>query len=337
MAPSSLTRPGTQPVFQTDPRFLVFRNGMLGNTLMAEPFLRAVKSLYPASRIALVVDPVGLGLLKTHPAIDEFFLFDKTKDSLSTQWSLVRAWRSRGFDASFHLRTGIRNELLAFLSGIPVRIGTKLKGSFQFLTQIQPKRDQMHVLDALSAFASQALGQDITLPPPLLFPDPEAGAQAEAFLTAHNLRPGRFLALHLGGRTCNGLEWGPQAFAAPLALARKRLGLDAVLIGTPDEAAPIAAAFPQGPGLVHAFGQPMGLSSEIIRRAAAFLGNDSGPAHVAEAWGLPKVVAFPDDPANFTRWKPLHPDRSLVILRPQFADPATPQAIAGWLAERVTA
>jgi ADP-heptose:LPS heptosyltransferase len=316
-------------------RFLVFRNGMLGNTLMAEPFLRALREAWPSCRIALVTDPVGRELLRTHPLVDEFFLFDKATAPLSAQLALVRTWRERRFDASFHLRTGVRNELLAFLSGIPARVGTKLKGSFQFLTHTQPKREHLHVHDALSAFASAIIGRDIHLPPPRLTPDPEAGARAEAFLSSKGLTPGRYLALHLGGRTCHGLEFGPRAFAAPLAAIQQRLGLSALLLGTPDEAPPIAAAFPESPTLAHAFGQPMGVSSELIRRAAAFLGNDSGPAHVAEAWDIPKVVAYPDDPANFEKWKPLAPERSLALSRARFAEPTIAQTIADWLAARI--
>ena len=313
-------------------RFLVFRNGMLGNTLMAEPFLHALRGQWPACRIALVTDPVGRQLLRTHPLVDEFFLFDKSTAPLSAQLALVRAWREHRFDASFHLRTGVRNELLAFLSGIPARIGTRLKGSFQFLTHTQPKRDHLHVHDALSAFTSAIIGRDIHLPPPRLFPDPEAGAQAEAFLAAKGLTPGRYLALHLGGRTCHGLEFGPQAFAAPLAAVQHRFGLSALLLGTPDEAPPIAAAFPESPTLAHAFGQPMGISSELLRRAAAFLGNDSGPAHVAEAWDVPKVVAYPDDPANFEKWKPLASERSLALSRARFAEPDLARTVTDWLA-----
>lgn len=327
MAPIRIDRP--------DPRFLVFRNGMLGNTIVAEPFVRALKALWPACSVSLVVDAVGLGLLRTHPQVDAFFLFDKHKHGLAAQWDLVRAWRARRFDASFHLRTGVRNELLAFLSGIPQRVGSRLRGSFQFLTHVQPKRDDRHVLTALSEFASEALGRTVVLDAPRLYPDPEAGALAEAFLAGHGLAPGGYLVMHLGGRTWHGLEWGPAAFQPILALARERLKLGVVLVGTPDEAQAVARVFPPGPGVAHAFGSPMAVTSELIRRAAAFLGNDSGPAHVAEAWGLPKAVAYYNDPAALARWRPLAQARSLVLFREEFTDPGLPERVADWLGERL--
>ena len=53
--------------------------------------------------------------------------------------------------------------------------------------------------------------------------------------------------------------------------------------------------------------------ADLIARARAFVGNDSGPGHLAAMVGIPTVTLFgPNDP---TRWKPLGP-RTKVVTGP---------------------
>jgi heptosyltransferase-3 len=42
----------------------------------------------------------------------------------------------------------------------------------------------------------------------------------------------------------------------------------------------------------------------LMSGAALFIGNDSGPAHVAAAFGIPVVVLFgPSDPVTWAPWR----------------------------------
>ena len=50
--------------------------------------------------------------------------------------------------------------------------------------------------------------------------------------------------------------------------------------------------------------------AEVIRSADVFVGNDSGPGHVAGILGVPTVSIF--GPGNTTRWRPLGPRVTVV-------------------------
>jgi heptosyltransferase III len=50
--------------------------------------------------------------------------------------------------------------------------------------------------------------------------------------------------------------------------------------------------------------------SEVIRSAGVFVGNDSGPGHLAGILGVPTVAIF--GPGNTTRWRPLGPKVRIV-------------------------
>jgi heptosyltransferase III len=49
---------------------------------------------------------------------------------------------------------------------------------------------------------------------------------------------------------------------------------------------------------------PLAEVKSIIAGAQLFIGNDSGPAHIAAAFGVPVVVLFgPSDPVNWAPWR----------------------------------
>ena len=51
-------------------------------------------------------------------------------------------------------------------------------------------------------------------------------------------------------------------------------------------------------------GAPLDEIKSLLSGATLFLGNDSGPAHMAAAFGLPMVVIFGDsDPAIWHPWR----------------------------------
>ena len=69
----------------------------------------------------------------------------------------------------------------------------------------------------------------------------------------------------------------------------------------------------------------LGRAAELVRSAAAFIGNDAGMTHLAAACGVPVVALFgPTDPCV---WRPRGPD--VRVLRLDFASAAaTPDGIA---------
>ncbi len=51
-------------------------------------------------------------------------------------------------------------------------------------------------------------------------------------------------------------------------------------------------------------GAPLAEVAQLMRDASVFVGNDSGPAHIAAAFGLPMVVIFgPSDAEIWAPWR----------------------------------
>ena len=50
--------------------------------------------------------------------------------------------------------------------------------------------------------------------------------------------------------------------------------------------------------------EPLARVKSVISGAALFIGNDSGPAHIAAAFGVPVVVIFgASDPVTWAPWR----------------------------------
>jgi ADP-heptose:LPS heptosyltransferase len=91
--------------------------------------------------------------------------------------------------------------------------------------------------------------------------------------------------------------WPPQRFLE-VAEDLRRSGLEPLfLCGPTDDPAPFA----EFEVLRNA---PLPKVMSVIRSAALFIGNDSGPAHIAAAFGLPVIVLFAvSDPEVWGPWK----------------------------------
>lgn len=100
--------------------------------------------------------------------------------------------------------------------------------------------------------------------------------------------------------------WPAERFAeAARALARGREVV--VLAGPGDSISP----FREFTVLAAA---PLGEVKRVLRRAALFIGNDSGPAHMAAAFGVPVVVLYgSSDPVVWAPWR----TRSRSIVAPE--------------------
>ena len=308
----------TSLIKKHNPRVLIFRNGKIGNTIIAVPFIEKIKEIYPDATVYLVVDNLGFNLLKSNPCIDGFFIFDRNKDSLSKQYRLIKNIKLHNFDISIHLRTGIRNELIAFLSKIPIRIGFKLKGSLQFLTHITPRRKGIHVHTELSELLAYISRQNVNLCLPRLYCDHSEELNVSTYLKSNNIINRQYIVLHPGGETVNGLQWSLNYYKEIINIIHSNIKINIIIIGGRSEEERVRKKIATGRFVHFIFHKPIQFVSELIHQSSFFIGNDSGPAHIAQAWQIPSVIFYKNNMENFTRWKPLNPSLAMAIFKNDF-------------------
>jgi ADP-heptose:LPS heptosyltransferase len=92
--------------------------------------------------------------------------------------------------------------------------------------------------------------------------------------------------------------WKPEGFLQVADHLHSACGLQPVFIAGPNEELTIFRRF-------HCIaGAPLTETKSLLQDASLFIGNDSGPAHMAAAFGIPVVVLFgPSDPVVWAPWR----------------------------------
>jgi len=119
-----------------------------------------------------------------------------------------------------------------------------------------------------------------------------------AKLTASPLRESRPYAVMHPFASAPEKAWPVERFVEVALHLRAACGLEPHIVAGPgDDAGPFSRFYVLQSA-------PIGEVKNLMAGAALFLGNDSGPAHIAAAFGVPVVVLFgPSDPVTWAPWR----------------------------------
>ncbi len=263
-------------------RILVVRLGAMGDVLHALPAVSSLKHSFRGARLTWLVKPQWAPLLEGNPFVDRLVLLRREfPGGLYGTW---RELRAEGYDFAVDFQ-GLLQSAIWASAAHPSRI-------FGFhSSQLRERAAGIFYSSATLAAAAHIVDRNLEL---------AAAAGATSLLNSFPLPAGRsegqlpesdfVLASPMAGWRSK--QWPLEHYAVLAARLREELGVPLVLNGPP------GASFPEVPGaIVHCSGLA-GLV-DATRRAAAVVGVDSGPMHLAAAIGKPGVAIFgPTDPAR---------------------------------------
>ena len=293
------------------PRFLVFRNEKIGNTLAAVPVLRALRERWPKAVIDVVVDKVAGETLANCPYTNELILFEKRRQGAFrfNHWKLVQRLRRSHYDAAILCKRFRRNEILAWLSGTPVRIGfeTPNKSTPFKLTHKVIYDDLRRVVDNnLNLLGPLGLASDSHEFEFWWTKGEESALFETADAQGFDLN-GKFIMFHITAEGHMEHILPAELFAAVAQRLREEKNHRSIFVFGPndqDKLDEMHSAM-QGKGLFLAR-QSLGTKAVAMSRAQLFVGHDSGPSHLAAAVGLPGVIIYtsPNWRRFVRKWKP---------------------------------
>ncbi|HZI65361.1 MAG TPA: lipopolysaccharide heptosyltransferase II [Thermoanaerobaculia bacterium] len=273
---------------------LVIAPNWIGDAVMSLPLVRALKRNAPERRVSILARPGPAAIYRAEGSADEVL------DASGLLASARAASRGR-FGEAWLLPNSFRSALVAFLAGIPERIGFASDGRAPLLTAglAPPPRTSHQLRDYDSLLVSRGVQPDLA-PPRLAVPAASVDAAAFALARA-GLPPNRPLVLLAPGAAFGWTKrWPAERFGQLGRLLLERGLLCAVVIGPGEEPLAEEARVAAG-GYLPALGadlDPMGVAA-LAARARAVVSNDSGPMHLAAAVGTPVVAFFgPTDPGR---------------------------------------
>jgi heptosyltransferase I len=297
-------------------RILIIRLGAMGDLIHALPAVASLRACFPGAHLAWAAAPRWRDLLVGNPVVDEFIEIDRRRLG---GW--VRGWRAlrrERFDVAVDFQGLWQSALVGAIARATKLIGyeraqAREGGAALFYTE-GVHAMAAHVVDrnlelVAMAGAARRLHE---------FPLPEGRAEGE-------LPEEPFvLASPLAGWVAK--QWPAEHYEVLAREVRERLGMSLVVNGAPGSERTLRRI--EG-AMIH-LSSVAGLIN-ATRRAAAVVGVDSGPLHLAAALGRPGVAIFgPTDPARNGPY-----GGSITVLREQGA--ATSYAREGEIAASMRA
>ena len=317
-------------------RILVLRLERIGDLLMSQPALHAIRRRAPQAAVDLVVGSWNEALARHVDGIDAVEVMDApwlARDAGGAGWPALlrqaRTWRARRYDLAINLEGDIRSNVLMSRAGARWRAGFGMAGGGPLLDDNVIFDPASHtavngVRLVAAAFGEAPAGacwpvegrEEAAKLPRAAFVIPEAAhAEAGRLLSARSsLTPGRpLVGLHVGaGRAVK--EWPVSRLAEVGGWAVRERGAVIVLTGSPaDRAAAedLRRALPDDATVVDTTGSADLLQlAAVLSRLSLFITPDTGPMHLAAAVGTPLVALF--GPSSPERWGPLS-SRSRVV------------------------
>jgi predicted lipopolysaccharide heptosyltransferase III len=312
------------PLFQQlpeDSRLLFIRLRNLGEAVLDTANLRALKRHRPDLNITTLVEAIYTDLYAADPDIEALPLVRRSRDrrsSLAARLGIIREIRKKDFAAVINLHGGPTSAQLTAVSGAPHRIGAShFRPGYAYNVCIPPAeeilaRDNLHTVESQFAwFKWLGLPGDEPAPTQLFVAAPSR-ADAQTQLRATGIDPSAPYAVLAPTNEFYTKRWMPERYAAVAEELIGR-GYQVVMTGAPT-AEQVAQLESVRAATKHHLAALSSLSigelTAVIAGSALFIGNDSGPAHIAAALKIPLVVLF--GPASSVRWRPWRAPSELV-------------------------
>jgi len=264
-------------------RVAVIRLRSLGDCVLATPAITLLKQARPDLRIGVVAEERFAGVFEGNPDIEKVLP------------PRVNAVRGYGAALALNLHGGTRSARLTALSGARWRAGFDIFRPAWIYNVRIPRAQQVLGVERGVHTAEHAAAAVFYLGVPVR---EVPRAQVAGLAGRSGYAPEQpYAVIHAVAATPE-KTWPAERFAALAGWLERERGLKSVFIGAAGDELNAFAGWPVVQGA------PLGEMARLMRGAAFFAGNDSGPAHVAAACGVPSLVIFgPSDEAVWAPWR----------------------------------
>jgi ADP-heptose:LPS heptosyltransferase len=260
----------------------------LGDCLLLTSPVRALKEEFSDFQISVVVESRFADCFDGNPDFAEVLSIEK-------KFSAAKLI-ARKFHAILNLHGGPTSLAYSWMAR-GARIGApQFRCRWLYSGLVPAVEPHTHCVDAtMSAFRWLGL-QRTTDAPPLQYADhPREASRMRAAM-----RNRKYVVIHPGALQTT-KRWEAQRFAK-LARALESEGLTIALVGGPGDESVVAEVAHDVPGATILLGQTIPELAEVIRGARLYVGNDSGPMHLASAVGTPIIAVWGSSDSR--AWRP---------------------------------
>jgi ADP-heptose:LPS heptosyltransferase len=261
----------------------------MGDCLLLTSPVRVLKQHFPRFKISIVVEARFAGCFDANPDFDEIIV-------LKNKFSAAAALLTRRFDAIINLHGGPTSLLYTWLAWGP-KIGS---AQFQYCRLysgvVTCAKPQSHSVEATMHTLNWLGVKHAETPPALRYEFHPV--QSEKVKALAGIRD--YVVMHPGALQTT-KRWEARRFAK-VAQFLQSAGWPVIFTGGPGDEPVVMEAARDVAGSKILLGLTIPELAELIRAAKLYIGNDSGPMHLASAVGTPVVAIWGS--SNSRLWRP---------------------------------
>ncbi|MDO9391626.1 MAG: lipopolysaccharide heptosyltransferase II [bacterium] len=261
----------------------------IGDAVVSTAFVAACAREHPGASIMVLAHPRVAALFENDSDIQNIIKLSPER----SLWQAARELKKEKFDVAYILPISFSSALMAFLAGIPKRIGysTEARG---FLLNERHRYNQHYfrsrhiILDFL-----KLLGREEAVNAPGIFLSPEEMKWAGEFLVSNNLRTGNITGFGPGATFGPAKRW-PRENWVELGRELANRGQQILIFGSGEETELCGQiARDIGPKALSLAGTAsLRQSAALLSLCSEFITNDTGVMHLAAAVGTRVTAIF---------------------------------------------
>jgi len=310
--------------WQNANNILCVRLDSLGDVLMTSPAFRALKEGGTDRKITLLTSKSGGAIAPLIPEVNGTMIYDPpwmkasqpAQDS-KAEFRMIEQLKKYEFDAAVIFTTFSQSPLpaalMAFMADIPLRLAHCRENPYSLLTDWAPETDHFgqaevrhevrRQLDLVATVGSRTTNESISLQV-----SPQALESARNWLAKIGLELGKpWLVLHPGA-TAPSRRYPPQGFAKAAGTLASAYGFQVLFTGTEPEAELVETIRTSMEADSFSLVGELDLEefSALLSQAPLLISNNTGPVHIAAAFGTPVVDLYALTNPQHTPWHVPH-------------------------------
>ena len=304
-------------------RLVVRAPNWIGDAVMCEPAIRGLRSLFPHAELTLLAKVAVADVFADYPGFDHCIVYEDKKihSGLAGKWTLAGTLRRQRFDLAVLFQNAFEAAFLTWLADIPRRYGYATDGRTFFLTDPIAVPDPERVTHQVGYYWNmlRLLGLNGEPPAPALaLLSSEERMMDERLALAGIGFDDVVIGINPGSTYGNAKRWMPDRFAETARRLARRLPeherkhVAVVILGAKGEEqlGHDIAACVDTRSVVLSGATTIRELMAVTKRCRLLLTNDTGPMHIAAAYGVPIVAVF--GPTNWQTTSPYGQAQAIV-------------------------
>ncbi|MEK7773520.1 MAG: lipopolysaccharide heptosyltransferase II [Deltaproteobacteria bacterium] len=271
----------------------------IGDAVICLPALECLKGLYPGAGITVLARARVIPVFENNPDVDGIIEYDDAgrHGGLKGRFRLRGEVRKMGFDMAVLFQNAFDAAFIAFISGIPERVGYARDFRTRLLTRpvtVTGEIKKGHQAHYYLNIVNKLGGQCTREPLPRLYVSEKEDAWADKFLRDNGVAGAPLIGAAPGASYGPAKRWMAEGFARVLTRLSVRYGAVPLIFGGSADA-PECAEVSEMIKTKHidlCGRTALRESIALLRRLKVFITNDSGPMHLSAALGAPTVAVF---------------------------------------------